>query len=339
MRIGIVNDMTLAREALRRIVAGSPRHQVAWTADDGAMAIECNRRDPPDLILMDLFMPRVDGVEATRKIMAEKPCAILIVTATVAGHMSKVYEAMGYGALDAIDTPVLGGAGDNSTALLQKIETIGRLVGKIPSTLDLPSGIWPSPVAPAERHSLILLGSSTGGPSALAEILGRFPERWNATTVIVQHVDAAFAPGLATWLGERTGRMVTVIEPGMEPEPGRIFLAGTNDHIILRSDGTFHETPDPPDLSYRPSVDVLFQSVRRHWPSPSVAALLTGMGRDGASGLLALRKHGWHTIVQEESTCVVAGMPRAAIGLGAAVQVLPLSKIGGAIVAHVQAGS
>lgn len=336
MRIGIVNDMSLAREALRRIVQGAPGHQVAWTAEDGLAAVECARRDPPDLILMDLMMPRVDGVEATRKIMAENPCAILIVTATVAGHMSKVYEAMGYGALDAVDTPVLGGMGDNSEVLLQKIETIGRLLGKIPSVLDMPSTASGIHNFSAARHPMILLGCSTGGPSALAEILAHYPKRWNATTIIVQHVDATFAPGLAHWLGDRTGQTVTVIESGMEPEPGRIFLAGTNDHVVLRSDGGFQETPEPAELSYRPSVDVLFRSVRRQWPDPCVAALLTGMGRDGASGLLDLRKHGWHTIAQEESTCVVAGMPKAAIAVGAAVQILPLSKIGGAIVAFVK---
>jgi two-component system response regulator WspF len=336
MRIGIVNDMTLAREVLRRIVAESPLHEVAWTADDGSSAIECARRDLPDLILMDLFMPRVDGVEATRKIMAERPCAILIVTATVSGHLSKVYEAMGYGALDAVDTPVLGGKMDNSSVLLQKINTIGLLVGKIPSTLNAPSSIIVAAPDGEDRHPLVLLGSSTGGPSALAEILGHFPNDWNAATVIVQHVDATFAPGLATWLGERTGHNVSLVVSGAAPEPGRIYLAATNDHVILQRDGRFGETADPVELSYRPSVDVLFRSARRHWPRPSVAALLTGMGRDGASGLLELRRHGWHTIAQEASTCVVAGMPKAAIELDAAVRILPLPRIGRAIVDFVQ---
>jgi len=337
MRIGIVNDLSLAREALRRIVAESPSHEVAWTANDGSAAIECARRDPPDLILMDLFMPRVDGVEATRKIMSERPCAILIVTATVAGHLSKVYEAMGHGALDAVDTPILGGKKDNSRVLLQKINTIGLLVGKVSSTLDTSSsGIAPAALGDI-RHPLILLGSSTGGPSALAEILGHFPTDWTAATVIVQHVDATFAPGLASWLGERAGHSVSLVTSGAAPEPGRIYLAGTNDHVILNRNGRFGETPDPAELSYRPSVDVFFRSARRHWPRPGVAALLTGMGRDGASGLLDLRRHGWHTIAQEPTTCVVAGMPRAAIELDAAMKILPLTRIGPAIVDFVRA--
>ena len=124
--------MGLAREALRRVVLSSPEHEVVWTASDGAEAVALAREDRPDLILMDLFMPGIDGVEATRRIMGESPCAILVVTATVSGHLSKVYQAMGYGALDAIDTPTLGPRGDVTGAalLLHKIEIIGKLIGK-----------------------------------------------------------------------------------------------------------------------------------------------------------------------------------------------------------------
>ncbi len=132
MRIGIVNDTGLVREALRRVVLSLPEHEVAWTAKDGAEAVALARADAPDLILMDLLMPGTDGVEATRRIMGESPCAILVVTATVAGHLNKVYQAMGYGALDAIDTPTVGPQGEISGAalLLHKIEIIGKLVGK-----------------------------------------------------------------------------------------------------------------------------------------------------------------------------------------------------------------
>ena len=138
MRIGIVNDIGLAREALRRVVQSCSEHEVAWTAYDGAEAIALARVDRPDLILMDLMMPGTDGVEATRRIMGESPCAILVVTATISGHLSKVYQAMGYGALDAIDTPTLGPRGQISGAalLLHKIEIIGKLLGK---TAEQPS--------------------------------------------------------------------------------------------------------------------------------------------------------------------------------------------------------
>src|SRR6266568_2883995 len=149
MRIAIVNDMMLAVEALRRVVAGARQHQLAWIAHDGAEAVELCARDRPDLILMDLIMPKMDGVEATRRIMAKTPCAILVVTANVSDNTSKVFEAMGAGALDAVNTPVLAssGNGDGATALLAKIETIRRLIG--------PGGVekhFPLPRKPPKPH-------------------------------------------------------------------------------------------------------------------------------------------------------------------------------------------
>ncbi|MGA2703916.1 MAG: chemotaxis response regulator protein-glutamate methylesterase [Isosphaeraceae bacterium] len=335
MRIGIVNDSVMACEVLRRVVLSVPGQEVAWIAHDGEQAVAMTRADGPDLILMDLFMPGTDGVEATRRIMNETPCAILVVTATVSGHISKVYQAMGSGALDAVDTPVLGLGGEvaGAASLLRKIDVIGRLIGKTPPhTATLP------PSAPVERpvqepalHPLVLLGSSTGGPFALAEILSKLPASLKTTIVIVQHVDAAFAPGLGQWLSQHAGRKVELIRDGMELTEGKILLSGTDDHLVLGTNRRLYFSAEPRALTYRPSVDVFFKSVARHWPRSGVAALLTGMGRDGAQGLLQLRRLGWTTIAQDESTSVVWGMPRAAVALGAADQVLPLPLISQAI--------
>jgi two-component system, chemotaxis family, response regulator WspF len=333
MRIGIVNDIVLACEALRRVVGGMPGHQVAWTARDGVEAVAMAGQDRPDLILMDLFMPRMDGAEATRRIMAECPCPIVVVTATVNGHLNKVYEAMGHGALDAADTPALGPRGELTGAaeLREKINTIGKLIGPEPHlAFGMP--------AVAATYPLVLLGASTGGPNALAEILGGLPKAWDACILIVQHVDEAFAPGLAQWLGERTGHPVELAAEGDRTGPGRRLLAATNDHLVLSADRRLGYVAEPKDLSYRPSVDVLFASVAAHWSDPGVAVLLTGMGRDGADGLLRLRRRGWHTIAQDEASSVVYGMPRAAAELGAAAQILPLPKIATSIVAHAPAG-
>ena len=157
MRIGIVNDLRLAREALRRAVDSEPRHRVAWTASDGAEAVERNREDRPDLILMDLIMPVVDGVEATRRIMNVCPCPIVVVTSSVSGHMGRVYEAMGLGALDAVDTPELGPTGDLAGAkvLLDKIQTVAKLIGRGPKVVlphpdevPIPSKVGASPSWP-----------------------------------------------------------------------------------------------------------------------------------------------------------------------------------------------
>jgi two-component system, chemotaxis family, response regulator WspF len=334
MRIGIANDTALAREALRRVVISSPEHEVVWTADDGAEAIAMARTIPTDLILMDLLMPGIDGVEATRRIMGESPCAILVVTATVSGHLSQVYQAMGYGALDAIDTPRLGPRGEISGAavLLHKIEVIGRLVGRSDRQVPerAPGGPRPAwmsaaPVEPS-LDPLVVVGASTGGPQALAEILGRLPPL-EAGVIIVQHVDAAFAPGLGQWLAEQARRPVTLIEPGHRPAAGEVLLSVTDDHLVLDADRRLRYSPEPKSACYRPSVDVFFDSVAHNWPRPGVAALLTGMFHDGARGMLALHRRGWRTIAQDESSSVVWGMPKAAIELGAADEVLHVDRI------------
>lgn len=342
MRIGIVNDSVMACEVLRRVVLSAPGQEVAWIARDGEQAVVMARADPPDLILMDLFMPGMDGVEATRRIMGESPCAILVVTATVSGHIHKVYQAMGYGALDAVDTPVLGVAGEvgGSSSLLRKIDVIGRLIGKSPSRA-VSDGVpvtAPPPVLVREPdlHPLIVIGSSTGGPYALAEILSRLPAKVPATVIIVQHVDSTFAPGLGQWLGEQSRRKVRLVSEGDVPEGGSTLLSGTDDHLVLGADRRLHYSAEPRGITYRPSVDVFFASVARHWPRPGAAALLTGMGRDGAEGLLALRRLGWKTIAQDEATSVVWGMPRAAAEIGAADQVLPLPLIAQALESYLR---
>jgi two-component system, chemotaxis family, response regulator WspF len=340
MRIGIVNDVLLACEALRRIVLAMPGHQVAWTARDGSEAVAMTGKDRPDLILMDLIMPRMDGAEATRRIMADCPCPIVVVTASVSGHLGKVYEAMGHGALDAVDTPALGPQGEitGAAALREKISTIGKLIGKTPDPGLRDDG---TSSAGASRRvgghasfPMVLLGASTGGPNALAEILGGLPLEWNACVLIVQHVDAAFAPGLAHWLSERTGHRIELAAQGDRAAPGRRLLAATNDHLVFTADRPLAYVVEPKDLNYRPSVDLLFASASAHWPDPGVAALLTGMGRDGAEGLLRLRRRKWHTLAQDEATSIVYGMPRAAAEIGAAAQILPITRIAAAILGH-----
>ncbi len=161
--------------------------------------------------------------------------------------------------------------------------------------------------------NLVVLGASTGGPAALATVLADLPDSPDASIVIIQHVDVAFAPGLARWLSDRISRRVDLVEPGERPLPGRIYLAATNDHLILDGSRQFRYVAEPVGFHYRPSVDVFLASVIKHWPEPGAAAVLTGMGRDGAVGLLALRQAGWLTVAQDEATSVVYGMPRAAV--------------------------
>ena len=323
MKIAIVNDMFIAIEALRRVVLTIAEHQIIWIAKDGAEAVAKCAKNTPDLILMDLIMPVMDGVEATRQIMNRSPCAILIVTVSIEQNSAKVFEAMGYGAIDAVNTPVLG---DKSTpgaalALLGKISMISKLADKPNpplSTLLRPS----VPLQSSSSLPLIAIGSSTGGPKALSTILARLPAAFGAAIVIVQHVDAQFAGGMVDWLNQLTPLTVKKASVGDRPQKGVVLVACTNDHLCLQSNQTLNYVREPIDYPYRPSIDVFFRSVARYRTAQGTAILLTGMGRDGAEGLRLLRDAGWHTIAQDQSSCAVYGMPRAAAELNAAVEVL-----------------
>ncbi len=330
MRIALVNDLPAAIEALRRVVLGRREHQLAWIAHDGAEALELCTRDKPDLILMDLIMPGMDGVEATRRIMARKPCAIVVVTANVTRSSSKVFEAMGAGALDAVNTPVLDsqGASDSAKALLAKIETIRRLLGA--DRLRRRPVAAQKPARPPVRHGtpLIGIGASAGGPAALAKLLAQLPADLAAPVVIVQHVDAQFAEGLARWLDRESPLQVRLARSGDRPEAGTALLAGQEAHLVFASPTRLVYSREPADCCCCPSIDLFFKSANRFWPGEVVGVLLTGMGRDGAEGLRALRVKGHHTIAQDESTSAVYGMPAAAAELGAASEILALDKIG-----------
>jgi two-component system response regulator WspF len=330
MRIAIVNDVMMAVEAVRRVIATSSGHQLAWVALDGEEAVARSAADTPDLILMDLIMPRLDGVEATRRIMQNNPCAIVVVTASVSDNSSKVFEAMGAGALDAVNTPVLEGVSstDGAQPLLAKIETIRKLIGapvvvKPAARPELPA--YPTPDLP---ETLIAIGASAGGPAALAKVLSQLPEDFPAPVILVQHVDVQFAKGLADWLQYQTPLKVRIAQDGDQPVPGTVLLAGSDNHLIFSSPARLSYVREPADYSYRPSVDVFFKSVERFWEGTVVAALLTGMGRDGAEGLRMLRTAGHHTIAQDRSSSAVYGMPKAAAELDAASEILPIDKIG-----------
>jgi two-component system response regulator WspF len=274
-------------------------------------------------------MPGLDGVEATRQIMVETPCAILLVTASVSGNMAQVFEAMGYGALDVVKTPVLGfhGHAQGREPLMEKITTIGKLIGP---TTRAPTATTPHrALAP-----LVVLGASTGGPMALAAVLSHLPADFPAAVVVVQHVDAQFSAGLATWLNNETALGVELALVGSRPTAGTIWVAGTNHHLVLTADLGLAYTPEPRSYLYRPSIDVFFNSVAHRWPGKGVGILLTGMGHDGASGLLDLRQAGWHTLAQDRASSVVYGMPKAAAELGAAVEILALENIGPQLASH-----
>jgi len=333
-RIAIVNDLAMAREALRRVVAAIPDTAVAWLAADGAEALDKARTDRPDLVLMDLIMPVMDGVECTRNIMREAPCPIVVVTATVEGNASRVYDAIGAGALDAVETPRLGATGAHGErALVDKVNAVRRM-----RQADAAPRRAPSPIAraadaasaarPGAACPLVVVGASTGGPQAIAAILEAIPVPAPFAVVVVQHMDANFLPGLATWLATQTKRPVRLARAGDRPDPGCVLIAGEPRQLVMDADGRLNYVDGDPAAIHRPSVDAFFHSLAASRSTCGAAVLLTGMGKDGAEGMLALRERGWNTIAQDQQSCVVWGMPGAAVGLGAAAHVLPLRQIG-----------
>ncbi len=338
MRIAIVNDLKMAVEILRRIVASqSPRHEVAWIACDGKEALDKCLSDRPDLILMDLIMPVMDGAESTRLIMQKCPCPILIVTVSISANSSKVFDAMGYGALDAVNTPSLGNGGkmEGADELLKKISRLELFREKYAAQYGSEKKA-PRPeekISAVNESSLIAIASSTGGPAALVKLLAEIPSSFSHSIVIIQHIDKEFSPGLVKWLSAHTKIPIAIACEGEAPLPGKIYLAGTNDHMVLSPALRFKYVREPLELPYRPSADVFFESILANWPRPGAAVLLTGIGRDGAKGLLSLKKKGWATFAQDKDTCVVYGMPKAASELGAADSILSPEEIGRRIAA------
>ena len=330
MKIGIVNDMAMASEALRRVIAGSREHEVLWLARDGREAVRMCQDLRPDLVLMDLVMPEMDGVEATRQIMQQSPCAILIVTAQPQDNVSMVFRAMGAGALDVTATPLLGvqGSGEGDVQLLAKIKTIGKLL-RMNAGEAAPAPAEPGPGVGVKQ--LLAIGASTGGPGAIARVLAGWNPAPGAAIVVVQHIDANFAGPFARWLDDQVSMPVRAIDSGDMLEAGMVHVARTNDHLVMDTRQRLQYDAQPKDYPYRPSVDVFFHCVAKHFSGEATGVLLTGMGRDGAEGLLAMRRAGQLTMAQDQASCAVYGMPRAAAEIGAAERILSLDQINNAL--------
>jgi two-component system response regulator WspF len=336
MKIAIANDVAMAAEALRRVVASTAEHQVLWIARTGAEAVRMCAENRPDLILMDLNMPELDGVEATRQIMEHSPCAILVVTGRPQDNVNQVFRALGAGALDVTATPVLQGQPGGDAELLAKIRTMDKLIRHSGGNQSMPprtaASLNGSSAGEAQDldkvTALLAIGASTGGPVAVSKMLAGWKAPRGCAIVVVQHIDQHFADNFARWLGEQLEMPVRAIEEGDELVAGTVLIAKSNDHLTLDQNYRLRYDANPKDYAYRPSVDVFFRCVAQHWKGEAVGVLLTGMGRDGAEGLLAMRRAGQTTIAQDQASSAVYGMPRAAAELDAAQMILPLTKIG-----------
>ena len=334
MKIAIANSDRKTADIIRKVVSQKDGHTIAWIAGDGREAVELCKKNRPEILLMDVRLPILNGVEAVKQIMARTPCSILIVTSNVDENAALVFEAMGHGAMDVIPAPVMAGDGSIKGAerLIRKIEIIGRLTGK---------NIAPVVCEPAVVKSqgpvpLVCIGASTGGPKAIAGILEGIPAGFQGCLVVVQHIDFQFAEGFATWLQSQTRLKVLPAMGGEIPVPGTVFVSVKPDHLVFSQRRRLSYVIDENDPIYKPSIDIFFSSAANNCETPGMAVLLTGMGKDGAAGLLALKKAGWLTVAQDEESCAVYGMPRAAAERNAAMKILPLARIADSILAFSQ---
>jgi chemotaxis response regulator CheB len=329
MKVAIAHRQRATIRAVEHAVRTLGTHQIIWTTSITQDIFDQCVAQPPDLLLLDSTIRDPSASTLTRRLVEKSQCAVVLLADKAGSTDSKVFESMGAGALDVVVCPTFDDEGNlcGAESLASKLITVNRILGRSDSTNTLSAQSRKS--ANGGRASrLIAIGASTGGPQALYDVLSSLPRPVANPIVIVQHVDSEFVSGLAEWLSDGTRIPVKIATPGCTPVPGEALLAGSNGHLVYTRRGTFIYADEPKDVPYRPSVDALFQSLAAHWATPSIAVLLTGMGRDGAEGMRRLRAAGWRTIAQDERTSVVFGMPKAAAQLGAAERVLPIQDVG-----------
>lgn len=349
----LVNDSLLVSRVIKKILATQPMlNPIGW-AKNGLEAESYVSRNLPDVILMDIHMPQQNGVETTKKILAIHTIPILLVTSTIKSNMTEIFQCMQYGALEAVkppQDPLFRNIDQLSTEQLSqlgapfinKIMTIARLKHLVNATaakslrMEFKPPAVVIPVEPATKAAsdLVVIGSSTGGPAALAQVLRCFPGNFPAATIIVQHMDAEFLPSLISYLQQYSGLPIQMALEGERPRMGHVYLAHkAGRHLKCARDRTFTYCSQPV-LTHMPSIDILFDSVAENFGRNVTGVVLTGMGKDGATGLKNIRDHDGLTLSQDEESSVVYGMPKAAAELQASVEVLPVMRIGPRIVSH-----
>lgn len=346
IRVLVVDDSLTVRHHLIDILARDPEMQVVGEADNGRRAIELTKQLRPDVVTLDLVLPDMNGLTATEQIMAHTPTPILIVSAALnRGEAFDTYAALTAGAVDVLDKscneadPMWEDHFVASVRMVSRIKVITHLRGRLNGSRPARASRPPPNIAPADSRApadLIAIGASTGGPGALVEVIGSIAPSLPVVMLVVLHIDASFNDSFADWLGVQTSRSVEVAREGdpISGPPGRVLFAPSDRHMVIER-GAVRLDSSPPRHHCRPSIDTLFESVAREYGARSAAGLLTGMGRDGASGLLAIRQQGGFTVAQDEATSIVYGMPKEAVACGAAERVLPLGEIGRALEARV----
>jgi len=338
IRVLLVDDSPIAIELVRRALATAPEIVVAGTAANGVEALKLIPQVRPDVICTDLHMPEMDGVELTREVMARHPLPILVLSVSVQAEQThNIFKMLDAGAVDVLAKPRGGLQSDFGVMahdLITKIKILAgvKVIGRRRAPADAVAKPPPSLAGLAAAPPRIIgIGASTGGPQALERVLGQLPVDFPVPLLCVQHIAQGFMQGLVDWLAGCCRIRVRTADEGAQPLAGIAYFPPNDRHLEIDEAGAFRCSSALPFSGHRPSVDIAFRSLARRYGAAAAGVLLTGMGLDGAQGLLDIARAGGVTIAQDEESSVVFGMPKRAIELGAARHVLPLDQIGPAL--------
>ena len=336
IKVLVVEDSPVVREFLVHVLGADSDIHIVGTASDGEEAIEAVRRLQPDVITMDIHMPKMDGLEATRRIMETHPAPIVIVSGSTDPHdVAEMFRATEAGAVAILRRPAGFGHPEHEAAVKELVQTV-KLMAEVKVVRRWPRMRREAALArPAESVSglrpmkvgVVVLGASTGGPQVLQTILAGLPGDFPAPVLIVQHIAVGFVQGFVEWLAQSSALPVRLAAHGETILPGHVYVAPDKFQMKVAQGGRIILSQEAPENGLRPSVSCLFRSVAEVYGGNAVTGLLTGMGRDGAEELKLLREKGAVTFVQDKDSSVVFGMPGEAIKLNAAMLVLPPEKI------------
>lgn len=338
INILVAEDSPVARMLLVHLLESDPQIRVVGVVNDGQAALDFVTRNKPDVVLMDIHMPRLDGFEATRRIMETRALPIVICSATSnPKDVDVAFQAMEAGAIACVEKPVGREHRDFEATAAQLLETVKLMaeVKVVRRTVRTPAAQPVQWQRAQTEIKLIGIGASTGGPPVLQAIFADLPKDFSVPVLVVQHIAHGFLPGMAEWLNRSTGLPIHIASNGEYPLPGHVYLAPSDFHMGIGAGGRIILTREEPENRLRPAVSYLFRSLAEVCGQNALGVLLTGMGKDGAVELKTMKDKGAITIAQDRESSVVHGMPGVAIALGGATHVLPADKIADALVAFV----